>query len=127
MTTIPPPHNVAPFVEILGEELCVDFLLTFGGAPIYFTDNPKSRNRVADLVGHRKTGELADRLGSRLSVHIPTAKHWLAAVLKARGVAVQEIARTLHVSIPTVRKYVALFEIGGAGGEADKRQLKLPL
>jgi len=128
MTSVRPPKNVEPFVEILGEELCIRFLLAFGGAPIYLTDNPQSGNRVAGLVGQRKTAELADRFGSRLSVYIPTPKHWIAAALHSRGVAVQEIARTLHCSIPTVRKYCRLFEAGGTDGDpANKRQLDLPL
>lgn len=118
------PAQVAPYVEVLGIEGAIAFLLEFGGAEIYLTTNPGSRSRVVDLVGRHKAVALA-RMADRLQRRVPLAKPWIARVWFARGLPKAEIARKLHVSEPTVARYLA----GTAPGERDDgpgpRQLSL--
>lgn len=54
-----PPVQIAPYVDVLGPDLAVEFLLTFGGAEIYLAANPQNRSRVAQLVGREKAQALA--------------------------------------------------------------------
>lgn len=100
-----PPSNLAAYVEILGEDLAIEFFLQFGGAPVYLAENPKSRSAVATLVGHSNASALAERLGAG-HLRVPIDKRWLAQRLHARGEAVVAIARRLHVADVSVRRYL---------------------
>lgn len=101
--TPPPPAHIAPYVHVLGPELAVRFLLSFGGAELYLAANPKGRSRVAGLVGVEKAAALA---GEFLPRRVPTAKPWIATVWRSQGLPVAEIARRLHVSDVTVRNWL---------------------
>lgn len=96
--------------------------MTFGGADLYLTPTPKGRSRLAGLVGHAKAAELAEA-AAHLPRRIPTAKPWVAAVYRAQGLPVAEIARKLHVSDVTVRAYLKRY---GASGATSSRQPRLP-
>ncbi|MFD1342903.1 helix-turn-helix domain-containing protein [Litorisediminicola beolgyonensis] len=100
------PANIAPFVDVLGVDATVGFLLEFGGAELYFPKAPKRRGRVARLVGIEKARQLA-AMSERLPARIPLAKPWLAQVLRSQGLPKSEIARRLRVSDVTVRAYLA--------------------
>ena len=101
----PPPAQVAPYVEVFGAELAIDFLLTFGGADLYLTDSPKDRSRLVALVGKEKAAALG-RQAHLLQRRVPLGKPWLARCLAARGLSRAEIARTLHVTDVTVRGWL---------------------
>ncbi|MGC9368690.1 MAG: helix-turn-helix domain-containing protein [Paracoccaceae bacterium] len=120
---IQPPAHIEPYVRVLGQDGALEFLLGFGGAELYMTETPKSRSRLVQAVGRERAVALA-RAAEHLPRRIPTAKPWLAQVLKAKGLSVAEIARRLHVSDVTVRKY-----LGGGNGRppSDPRQPSLPL
>lgn len=118
-TPPPPPAHVEPYVRILGTDLAIEFLLTFGGAEIYIAASPQARNRVAGLVGREKALVLAEELLPR---RVPTAKPWIAAVLRARGLPVAEIARRLHATDVSVRSWL---KRAGAGPPVDPRQMRL--
>lgn len=104
-----PPAHVAPFVEALGAELAVRFLLRFGGAELYIPRDPKGGSELAEVLGMpaaRAISALADR--TVLPRRIPTAKPWIARYLKATaGLSHAEIARKLHASDVSVRKWIA--------------------
>ncbi len=115
-----PPAHVAAFVEVLGVDGAVDFLLAFGGAELYLTQKPRPTSRLSRAIGVEKAAELA-RMSARIPRRIPTAKPWLAQVLRARGLSVAEIARRLHVSDVSVRGW--LKRAPGAGnGPGDTAQ-----
>lgn len=119
-----PPAQVAPFVEVLGVDGAMSFLLTFGGAELYLARAPKGRSRVVQLLGADKARALAEMAELRsLPARVPTAKPWLARCLHSEGLAKAEIARRLHVTDVTVRKWLA----GGdePEGNPDPRQLRL--
>ena len=102
------PVQVQPFVDILGIEGAVEFLLAFGGAELVLPKHPTPRNRVVQLIGLDRTQLLTVAI-EHLPARIPTAKPWIAKVLAARqpkGLSVAEIARMLHMTDVTVRRYL---------------------
>lgn len=100
-----PPAHIDAYVQVLGVDLAVEFLMTFGGAQLYIAPNPKKRSRLAGLIGLEKARALA-RVSDNLPARVPTAKPWIASVMHSKGLPVSEIARTLHVSDVSVRSWL---------------------
>jgi hypothetical protein len=100
-----PPAEVETYVDILGVDLTIEFLLRFGGAEMYIPKSPKTRSRVAVLVGREKTAELA-RSDHLLPRRVPLMTPWLAACLHVQGWPVAELARRLRITDVTVRTYL---------------------
>jgi hypothetical protein len=99
------PANLAPFVDVLDVDGAVEFFLTFGGAELYLPQDPKGASEIVELIGIDKTRALAER-ATAMKARVPTAKRWIAQVLHSKGLPVAKIARKLHVTDVTVRKYV---------------------
>ena len=116
-----PPAQVAPYVEVLGVDGAVEFLLAFGGAELYLAANPKGRGRVERMFGADRAAALA-AMAERLPRRVPTAKPWIAQVLRARGLPVAEIARILHATDVSVRVWLRRADLGV---NPDRRQLRL--
>jgi hypothetical protein len=94
---------VEPYVEALGPDLAVTFLLTFSGAQLVVPAVPDGRSEHEALIGR----EAAVRLSAvrhRLQRRVPLAKGWLAAMLDWKGHSQAHIARTLRTSDITVRR-----------------------
>jgi catechol 2,3-dioxygenase-like lactoylglutathione lyase family enzyme len=100
-----PPAAVAVYVEVLGPELALHFLLTFGGAELVLPAEPRATNQVATLVGIDRARALAARIGPGVKHRVPLAKSWVAAMLAWQGPGTAAIARRLHVSDVTVRTW----------------------
>lgn len=104
-----PPAHIAPYVEALGVDTAVKFLLHFGGAELYIPRDPKGGSEVAQVLGldaARALAALADR--AHLPRRVPTAKPWLACTLKVtEGLSHAKIARRLHASDVAVRRWIA--------------------
>lgn len=96
-----PTAQVAPYFDVLGPELTVTFLMTFGGAAICLSKNPRENSRVAAVIGHEKAKELAE-ISYLLPRRVPLANKWLAGMMQWQGYSGQEIARRMHVSDYTV-------------------------
>jgi hypothetical protein len=112
-------------VDVLGVDLAIDFLLTFGGAELYLSRNPR-QSRLTELVGVEKAGELAVvAAANRMHPRIPVARDWLARALSAKGLPVAEIARRLHTTDVSVRRYLAPSQEPRKA--PDTRQFTLPL
>jgi hypothetical protein len=118
-----PPAHVAPYVEALGPEGAVTFLLEFGGAELSLPAVPKRRSPVARLLGIEAALRLS-AVAHRLPRRVPTARPWIAAVLRARGEPVAEIARRLHASDVAVRGWIRRAAVE-ALDEGDGRQGRL--
>jgi hypothetical protein len=116
-----PPAHVEPYVRVLGIESAVEFLMTFGGAELYLAAKPKGRGRLAALVGIDKAAALA-RAAEHLPRRVPTAKPWIARVMHAKGLPKAEIARRLHQSDVSVRRWI---DASPDQPTADPRQLPL--
>lgn len=123
MNNLPrPPAHVEPYVRILGVEGAVTFLMHFGGGQLYLPRMAVAGSTVALVMGEEKARDLgaaADRLPRR----VPTAKPWLAAVMQAQGLSVDEIARRLHASNVAVRGW--LQRDPATGRDQGPRQLRL--
>lgn len=106
MTDLPkPPAHIAPYVDVLGTEGAIDFFLTFGGSELYLSATPKGRSQLVEKLGRRKAEELAKAIG-HLKVRIPTTKPWIARTWRAKGLPVAEIARRLHMTDVSVRRWL---------------------
>lgn len=103
--TIKVPAHIQPYIETLGEELGIKFLLAFGGSYAYFSDRPQERSPVTQLVGAEAHAKLASRLGAG-SIRVPLAKPFIARSFKAKGWTVNAIARELHSSDVSIRRWL---------------------
>lgn len=99
-----PTAQVAPYVEVLGADLTIEFLLNFGGADLYLPADPKGKSEVEKLLGYDKLKALAAR--QNLHSHIPLAKRWLAKMLDWKGYSAANIARTLRTITSSVHRYL---------------------
>ncbi|MBZ0129476.1 MAG: helix-turn-helix domain containing protein [Rhodobacteraceae bacterium] len=100
-----PPAQVALYVEILGIDLTIDFLLAFGGAGISIPVDPKGKSHLEALVGYEKAKRLGENL-HLLQRRVPLAKQWTAQVVRAKGHSISDIARRLHVTDVSVRGWL---------------------
>lgn len=109
------PAQVQPFVDALGTDGAVTFLLAFGGAELYIPADPKGASALVHVMGLEAARALsAVAQQAIIPKRIPTAKPWIARVLFTRGLPKAEIARRLHASDVAVRRWLA-----GHGGDAD--------
>lgn len=100
--------QVTPYVECLGPELAVQFLLKFGGAGFYLGRKSRDGNIVAELVGSDAVARMAEhpQIGPYVA-RVPIAGRWLALMLHWQGHSINEIARMLRSTDVTVRRYLA--------------------
>jgi len=108
-----PTAQAEPYVRVLGRDAAILFFLAFGGTEIYIAQNPKSRSRVVALLGRDKAEALAEA-AHLLPRRVPLCKPWIAAVARAVGLPPEntplsgaEIARRLHATDVTVRKWLS--------------------
>ena len=100
-----PTAQVAPYVEVLGYDLAIAFLMQFGGAELYIAKDPKGRGQLEALVGADRAKALG-AIDHRLQRRVPLAKPWLAQCLAVRGLSANAIARTLRVTDVSVRSWL---------------------
>lgn len=102
----PPPAQLEPYVRVLGIEGAVAFFGAFGGAELVYSQNPR-RSRLTEVIGHDAARALAEEDARRgLPRRVPLGKPWVAQVLKSKGLSVAEIARRMHASDVTVRRWL---------------------
>lgn len=110
MADIRVPAHLQPYVTAIGIEKAVAFLLAFGGSYVYLSENPQARSPVAEVVGREATIALAKHVGSG-GFQCPTGKPFIAAHLKYnKGLTTNDIARQLHTTHVTVRKWLKVGE-----------------
>lgn len=100
------PAHLQIFVEALGEEKAVEFLLAFGGARLHIPVKPTPRSELVTVLGEEAATALAKRRDS-IPAEIPTGKKWIAQRLHAAGLSQMKIARRLHVTRATVHRYIS--------------------
>jgi len=101
----PAPAQVEPYLEVLGPELTVQFLLRFGGAELVLSANPTERSALVKFVGREKAQALSEQ-SYRMQRRVPLAKQWLTTCLHAEGKPINQIARTLRATDVSVRKWL---------------------
>lgn len=99
-----PPPAVQLYLDAMGRDATVAFLLAFGGGSVYLPAKVTDRSRVATVVGYMAAASLTSALGCG-HVRPPLAKRWIAHQLAANGASRSEIARRLHLSNEAVRCY----------------------
>lgn len=126
------PAHVQPYLDALGPEAGVAFLLEFGGSKLYLARDPEGRSEVEALVGRARMQALSAMRPGEV-IRVPTCRRWLAHVLAARGMAVNRICRKLHVTDVAIYKYLdepsdnSSKSVEARGSAAEDRQLSLPL
>lgn len=100
------PAHIERYVDVLGPEDAVRFLLKFGGTDLYIPARPQSGSPLVQLLGRHKAEALGLAMGPA-RVKLPVAKPFIAKFMKAKNVSTAEIARTLHTTDVTVRKWLA--------------------
>jgi len=75
-----PTAQVEAYVEAMGPDLAVTFLLAFGGAEMAIPDSPNGRSAHEAVIGPEAAERLSD-VAHRLQKRVPLAKNWLAAML----------------------------------------------
>ncbi len=99
------PANLRPIVEVLGPDCAAEFLLAFGGTPVYLAETPRETSDIPRVIGVERTKALTKRLGAG-NHRIPNGKPWIARHLASKGKSVLAIARILHVNEKTVRSHL---------------------
>jgi hypothetical protein len=99
-----PTAQVAAYVEVLGVDLAMAFLMAYGGAELSLAVDPKGRASHEALLGYEKAKALAAQ--PRLQKRVPLAKRWLAAMLHWQGHSTAAIAWHLRVSDVSVRRWL---------------------
>ena len=102
--TIETPENLKPYLEALGEDLTIKFVMRFGGSPLYLAANPSTASDVAALVGSDAAKALAKIVGPGQIGRVPIAREWTVRQLKARKWSNLAIARELRITDETVRR-----------------------
>lgn len=103
MTDWPKPTaQVEPYVDALGPEKAVEFLLEFGGAKMTFPRSPGSSSELVQFLGMPDATALCAQMNFA-PTDVPNAKLWLVHALTAKGLSKERIARKLHVSRVWVR------------------------
>ncbi len=100
-----PTAQVQPYVDALGIEAAMSFILAFGGAELYVAKDPKGQSAYEAHLGPDKSKALA-AVANRLPKRVPLAKRWMAEMMAWQGLSVAHIARTLRVQDTTVRGYL---------------------
>ena len=104
--TIKIPAHVQRYADILGVDDAVKFLLTFGGTDLYVPHTPQTRSQLVQTIGRHKA-EMLGRAFGGAHIRVPVAKPFIARALKAKNMTTAAIARELHVTDVTVRKYLS--------------------
>lgn len=98
------PAQIQPYVDALGEHKAIQFLMRFGGAPLYLPNNPTAASQLRDFVSPSEMAALVKALGAGHISRVPVAREWLVNVLFERGMSKLAIARELHITDVTVRR-----------------------
>ncbi|HSI41783.1 MAG TPA: hypothetical protein VLA00_14665 [Xanthobacteraceae bacterium] len=106
------PPEIAPYIRALGPDRTGDLITALGGSMLYFARKASSRSTAAAIVGADGVQALSREFGTGM-FRVPIARAWLVCHLFGRGVSVQEIARRLHMTDVTVRKYLKRRKAGG--------------
>lgn len=103
LSMLRPTAQVQPYVDALGADLAVAFLLEFGGAEMSVPVAPNGRSAHEAFLGPEGASRLS-LVKDRLQKRVPLAKAWLAAMLDWQGHTVAQIARKLRVSDVSARR-----------------------
>lgn len=113
------PAHLEPYVVALGLERAVTFFLAFGGSPAYVAKRPERRSAMRDVIGEDGIKALSRLMDGRIA-RVPMPRKWLARARFAQGRSIYEIARELHTTDKTIRRWLM-------PERDERRQMSLPL
>lgn len=99
-----PSPRVAPYIQALGEDGALDFLLEYGGQTIHIP--MREGSQLGRGIGEEKVAALRTALGQG-ALSVPTSRRWLAGRLDAKGLSRNDIAKRLRVTRESVRLYLS--------------------
>lgn len=100
------PANLAPFINTLGFDKGIEFLLRFGGSAMYLPKKPQDgRSMASSLLTADEIIALSQAI-DRDYLRIPVGKKFIAVYLHSRGISIGEIARRLHMTDVTIRGWL---------------------
>lgn len=124
MKNVPPPPEVLPIVDLIGQDVTVQLLELHGGARIYLPANTTG-TRLAREIGEAPAAALSAHFGYG-EVLIPLAKPWRARVYRSKGMAIADISRILCISRSAVHRAMSGHDLKPAAPRAcDPRQNSL--
>lgn len=87
------PADIEFIAEIIGVVSTVSLLLAFGGAHLYVAKKSLLPDgEIAEIIGVEHAQALGRKLGGR-TLRLPIGNEFIARVLRAHGVSINEIAR----------------------------------
>ena len=97
------PAHLDAYIEVLGPELAIRFLIEFGGAPMYFPNDPAGRSAAEQMIGAQRLRNLGARMMAQ-KTEIPMPRNWLIRALHAEGRSVSQISRILKTTSSNVKR-----------------------
>ncbi len=104
MSGSPLPGVLAEIEAVAGRDAALEIALKAGGKDIYVSARGAQSQAIVEAVGARAWAAIVARLGGE-TVHVPLARRALVRHLSAQGVGTAEIARRLHITQRTARRY----------------------
>ncbi len=98
------PKNLEPYIEALGEDLTLAFIMRFGGSPVYLPSSEATDSEIKTVLGADGIKALAKIFGPGQIGRVPIAREWTVRKLKAHHWSTLAIARELRVTDETVRR-----------------------
>ncbi len=98
-----PTAQAEPYVEALGAETAMAFLLAFGGAELYLGASPRENTAYVQAIGPDGAAALF-AVAHRLQKRVPLCDDWLSAMLHWQGQSISGIARRFRTTDVSVRK-----------------------
>ncbi|MFW2545140.1 hypothetical protein ACN2XU_21115 [Primorskyibacter sp. 2E107] len=111
------PAHLDAYVEVFGPELAVQFLIAFGGAPLYFPGDPKVKSMAEALSGAERMRTLGARMPDNCVCN-PMPRAWLIFALTAEGKGTSEICRRLKTTNTNVLRTCRQARSRGKGDRA---------
>lgn len=100
------PANLVPFINTLGIDKGIEFILRFGGSAMYFPKKPQDgRSMASSLLTAEEIIALSQAV-DRDYLRVPVGKKFIAQYLHSQNVSVGEIARRLHMTDVTIRGWL---------------------
>lgn len=100
------PELLSPFFDVLGVELAVEFILEWGGSPVYIpaVEHATRGGDLIQLLGLEKVLELGRIIGAGQISRIPICREFLCRYFYSKSFSKLKIARKLKISDETVRR-----------------------
>ena len=98
------PDQLSVYIDVLGVETAVKFILHYGGTPLYLAANPGSKSELVQVIGMENAVALSAELRPGQIGRVPLAREFMCSYFLSLGYTKLRIARTLKITDETVRR-----------------------